>query len=67
VALYRCLTLFIPFPAFSDSYISTIGVDFKIQSIKLDGATVKLQIWDTAGQVKLGLLDRPRISDLFIC
>ena len=32
------------------SYISTIGVDFKIQSLKLDGATVKMQIWDTAGQ-----------------
>jgi Ras-related protein Rab-1A len=32
------------------SYISTIGVDFKIQSLKLDGSTVKMQIWDTAGQ-----------------
>jgi Ras-related protein Rab-1A len=32
------------------SYISTIGVDFKIQSLKIDGSTVKMQIWDTAGQ-----------------
>lgn len=36
--------------AFSDNYISTIGVDFKIQSLKLDNSTIKLQIWDTAGQ-----------------
>jgi len=36
--------------AFSDTYISTIGVDFKIRSVELDGKLIKLQIWDTAGQ-----------------
>eukprot|EP00746_Dinoflagellata_sp_MGD_P122837 gnl/MRDRNA2_/MRDRNA2_57607_c0_seq1.p1 gnl/MRDRNA2_/MRDRNA2_57607_c0~~gnl/MRDRNA2_/MRDRNA2_57607_c0_seq1.p1 ORF type:complete len:555 (-),score=112.80 gnl/MRDRNA2_/MRDRNA2_57607_c0_seq1:147-1811(-) len=35
---------------FTDSYISTIGVDFKIRTVEMDGKTVKLQIWDTAGQ-----------------
>ncbi|OHS94230.1 GTP-binding protein yptV1 [Tritrichomonas foetus] len=35
---------------FSDSYISTIGVDFKIRKIDLDDMVIKLQIWDTAGQ-----------------
>jgi Ras-related protein Rab-1A len=35
---------------FSASYISTIGVDFKISTFDLDGKRVKLQIWDTAGQ-----------------
>jgi len=35
---------------FTDSYISTIGVDFKIRTVELDGKVVKLQIWDTAGQ-----------------
>ena len=35
---------------YTDSYISTIGVDFKIRTIEADGKICKLQIWDTAGQ-----------------
>lgn len=35
---------------FSGSYITTIGVDFKIRTVLLHGERVKLQIWDTAGQ-----------------
>ncbi len=34
----------------SDSYVTTIGVDFKIKTLDVDGKSVKLQIWDTAGQ-----------------
>lgn len=34
----------------SGNYITTIGVDFKIRKINVDGEMVKLQIWDTAGQ-----------------
>ncbi|THG97508.1 hypothetical protein EW026_g4506 [Hermanssonia centrifuga] len=45
-----CLLLRFAEDAFTDSYLSTIGVDFKIRTIDLDGKTVKLQIWDTAGQ-----------------
>ncbi|KAH8273759.1 ras-related protein Rab-35 [Drosophila bipectinata] len=35
---------------FSGSYITTIGVDFKIRTVDIGGLRVKLQIWDTAGQ-----------------
>uniref|UniRef100_A0A0K8TNI6 Ras-related protein Rab-35 n=1 Tax=Tabanus bromius TaxID=304241 RepID=A0A0K8TNI6_TABBR len=35
---------------FSGSYITTIGVDFKIRTVVINGKRVKLQIWDTAGQ-----------------
>jgi len=35
---------------YHDEYISTIGVDFKIHTLKIDDKTVKLQVWDTAGQ-----------------
>eukprot|EP01110_Echinostelium_bisporum_P012602 TRINITY_DN7367_c0_g1_i1.p1 TRINITY_DN7367_c0_g1~~TRINITY_DN7367_c0_g1_i1.p1 ORF type:complete len:95 (+),score=8.62 TRINITY_DN7367_c0_g1_i1:59-343(+) len=35
---------------FSESYISTIGVDFKIKTIEIDGKVVKVQLWDTTGQ-----------------
>lgn len=36
--------------SYSDNYISTIGVDFKIKTINIDNLTIKIQIWDTAGQ-----------------
>lgn len=36
--------------AFNSSFISTIGIDFKIKTIELRGKKIKLQIWDTAGQ-----------------
>eukprot|EP00062_Callorhinchus_milii_P027006 gi/632989795/ref/XP_007883839.1/ PREDICTED: ras-related protein Rab-35-like [Callorhinchus milii] len=35
---------------FSGSYITTIGVDFKIRTVEINGEKIKLQIWDTAGQ-----------------
>ncbi|KAF9518309.1 hypothetical protein BS47DRAFT_334925 [Hydnum rufescens UP504] len=45
-----CLLLRFADDTYTESYISTIGVDFKIRTIELEGRTVKLQIWDTAGQ-----------------
>ena len=35
---------------FHENFMPTIGVDFKIRTIEVDGKTIKLQIWDTAGQ-----------------
>ena len=45
-----CLLLRFSEDSFTTSYITTIGIDFKIRTIELDGKRVKLQIWDTAGQ-----------------
>lgn len=45
-----CLLLRFADDAFTESYISTIGVDFRFRTVKIDNKTVKLQIWDTAGQ-----------------
>ena len=45
-----CLLLRFADDTYTESYISTIGVDFKIRTIELDKKTIKLQIWDTAGQ-----------------
>ncbi|KAL3537081.1 hypothetical protein ACH5RR_000447, partial [Cinchona calisaya] len=36
--------------SYSESYISTVGVAFKIRTVEQDGKTIKLQIWDMAGQ-----------------
>jgi len=35
---------------FNSTFISTIGIDFKVKTVDIDGERVKLQVWDTAGQ-----------------
>jgi len=45
-----CLLLRFSDDSFTPSFITTIGIDFKIRTIELDGKKIKLQIWDTAGQ-----------------
>lgn len=45
-----CLLLRFSDDQFTTSFITTIGIDFKIKTIELDGKRIKLQIWDTAGQ-----------------
>ena len=38
---------------FVENYITTIGLDYKLKIVKLDsGKTIKVQLWDTAGQDK---------------
>ena len=36
--------------SFEEQMASTIGVDFRVKTVTLGGKTVKLTIWDTAGQ-----------------
>jgi len=45
-----CLLLRFSDDSFTTSFITTIGIDFKIKTIELEGKRIKLQIWDTAGQ-----------------
>ncbi|CAK9103234.1 Ras-related protein Rab-13 [Durusdinium trenchii] len=41
---------------FSESYQSTIGVDFQVKTLSIEGRTVKLQVWDTGGQERFASL-----------
>ncbi len=45
-----CLLLRFSDDSFTHNFIATIGIDFKVKTIDLDGRKIKLQIWDTAGQ-----------------
>lgn len=49
---------------FSGNYITTIGVDFKIRTVLINGQRVKLQIWDTAGE--LNIISFSQISEFII-
>ncbi|KAJ5455643.1 GTP-binding protein SAS1 [Penicillium daleae] len=42
-----CLLRFIE-DSFTPCFITTIGIDFKVRNIELDGKIEGLQIWDTA-------------------
>jgi Ras-related protein Rab-1A len=45
-----CLLLRFADDSFTENHTSTIGVDFRFRTVKIDKKIVKLQIWDTAGQ-----------------
>ena len=45
--------------SFQDEYLSTIGMDYKIKNYQAeDGSTIKLYIWDTAGQDRFRSITR---------
>jgi len=41
---------------FDSNLLSTIGIDFKIRTLVIDGLKIKVQIWDTAGQERFHTL-----------
>lgn len=43
---------------FPTEQVSTIGVDYKTTVVEIDGQSIKLQIWDTAGQEKFHSISR---------
>ncbi|XP_063802828.1 ras-related protein Rab-13 [Pseudophryne corroboree] len=45
-----CLIVRFSEDSFNSTYISTIGIDFKIRTTEIQGKKIKLQVWDTAGQ-----------------
>lgn len=45
-----CLLIRYTSNQFQETFMTTIGVDFKTKYLDIDGQNVKLQIWDTAGQ-----------------
>lgn len=36
--------------SYSDTFITTIGIDFKIKFLDVNNQPIRLQVWDTAGQ-----------------
>lgn len=48
---------------FLEDYLTTIGVDFKFRTLKINGDLFKLQIWDTAGQEKYQTITKTFYKD----
>ena len=41
------------YDTFDNTYQATIGIDFLSKAMYLEDRTVRLQLWDTAGQVSI--------------
>ena len=39
---------------FASNYLMTIGADFAVKQLEIDGKPIKFQIWDLAGQERFG-------------
>lgn len=61
-----CLLLRFSDDSFTPSFITTIGIDFKIRTIELDGKRIKLQIWDTAGQERFRTITTGKTYSLYM-
>jgi len=44
-----CILLRFAENTFRDDHVTTLGVDFKLKTIKLDRDRIRLELWDTAG------------------
>ena len=48
---------------FAESFTPTIGIDFKIKTLRVRDKTVKLQLWDTAGQERYRSMTKLYLRD----
>jgi small GTP-binding protein len=53
-----CLVLRYADDSFTETFLTTVGVDFKSVKREIDGKTVQLQVWDTAGQEQFRTITR---------
>ena len=44
---------------FTQKWVATIGVDFRIKTYKVGNVNAKVQLWDTAGQERFRSIQRP--------
>ena len=44
---------------FTESYMTTIGVDFRMKTINCDDLKIKFQLWDTAGAQRFQCITQP--------
>eukprot|EP01084_Bolivina_argentea_P052664 96739_1 len=47
-----CLLLRFSDNRYTSSFMATVGIDFKIKTIEINGKRLRLILWDTAGQEK---------------
>ena len=52
---------------FNQNPLTTIGVDFKIKTLKIDNKFIKMQIWDTAGQERFGAISQTYFRNAHGC